>query len=399
MRADWHPSTLGAVVDFISGGTPSKDRAEYWGGAIPWVSAKDMKRFRLEETEDHVTEEGAANGTRLAAAGNVLLLVRGMTLLNDVPICVTRRPMTFNQDIKGLRSKAPLREAFLPYLLLGYKQRLLSMVDLAGHGTGRLNTDELKRLDILLPPPTHQRAIAEVLGALDDKIERNRRMSDTLENAARSLFDAQFGESADWGAGKFSDVVQHHRDQENPLGSPDALFAHFSLPAFDKGQSATLECGQSIKSAKWQVKPGAILLSKLNPEIERVWLVDVKAKDRAVCSTEFLVLYPRHPFDLAYVYCLARSPMFRRQIESLVTGTSKSHQRAHADAILNLPIVLPTKDAVVAFQKAASPLLQRTLACRRESRTLTELRDSLLPKLISGELRIRNAERLLEETV
>ena len=79
MAGEWAETTLGGVADVLSGGTPSKDRADYWGGAIPWVSAKDMKRFRLEDTEDHVTDDGAESGTRVVPSGTVLLLARGMT--------------------------------------------------------------------------------------------------------------------------------------------------------------------------------------------------------------------------------------------------------------------------------------------------------------------------------
>jgi type I restriction enzyme S subunit len=139
MGGEWVDTTLGGVTEFLSGGTPSKSHAEYWGGSIPWVSAKDMKRFRIDDTEDHVTEAGV-DATKLIPAGTVLLLARGMTLLNDVPICVAHQPMTFNQDVKALRPKPHLASEYLPYLLLGNKQRLQSLVDLAGHGTGRLNS-------------------------------------------------------------------------------------------------------------------------------------------------------------------------------------------------------------------------------------------------------------------
>jgi type I restriction enzyme S subunit len=192
MAGEWRETTLGEVTDFLSGGTPSKDRPDYWAGSVPWVSAKDMKRFRLDDTEDHVSEVGVANGTKLVPAGSVLLLARGMTLLNDVPICVISRPMAFNQDVKALRPKPHVRNDFLPYLLLGNKERLLSLVDLAGHGTGRLNSDELKALDVVLPPPNEQHAIAHILGTLDDKIELNRRVNETLEAIARALFKSWF---------------------------------------------------------------------------------------------------------------------------------------------------------------------------------------------------------------
>ena len=133
---------------------------------------------------------------------------------------------------------------------------------------------------------------------------------------------------------------------------------------------------------------GTVLLSKLNPEIERVWLADVAADGRAICSTEFLVLQPRPPFQSSYVYCLALSPIFRQQIESLVTGTSKSHQRAPANAILSLEVVIPTTQVIAAFEASASSLLIRSTALRRESLTLVAQRDTLLPKLVSGEVRV-----------
>ena len=151
MAGEWIQTTLGAATRFFSGGTPSKARAEYWTGSIPWVSAKDMKSFRLTDTQDHVSQEGVANGTKVVPPGAVFLLARGMTLLDDVPICVANRAMAFNQDVKAVQPGPDVRDDFLPYLLLGNKERS-SPRRLAGHGTGRLNSDELKALDILLPP-------------------------------------------------------------------------------------------------------------------------------------------------------------------------------------------------------------------------------------------------------
>ena len=211
------------------------------------------------------------------------------------------------------------------------------------------------------------------------------------------LVDSELGEIPEgWEVGRHSDVVEQLRDPENPLSSPDVLFQHFSIPAFDEGQNPKPEYGQSIKSLKSRVPAGTTLLSKLNPEIERVWLVDVRPGERAVCSTEFLVLRARPPFARSFVYCFARSILFRKQIESLVTGTSKSHQRAQVDSILNLEVVMPSSSIVAAFDRSADSLLARTLKCRRESRTLTALRDTMLPKLISGELRVQDAECFVE---
>ena len=297
-----------------------------------------------------------------------------------------------------------------------------------------LNTSILGACPFLVPPLPEQRAIAHILGTLDDKIELNRRMSETLEGMARALFkswfvdfdparakaegrnpglpkpladlfparfvDSGLGEIPEgWEVGTFGDVVEQLRDSENPLESPDFEFRHFSIPAFDEGRWPKREIGGNIKSLKSRVPAGVILLSKLNPEIERVWLVDVQPGDRAICSTEFLVLAPRLAHGRSYVYCLARSPQFRQELEGLVTGTSKSHQRAQVGSILGLSVVRPPEKLLNRFEVVAEPLLARTLARRSESRTLAALRDALLPKLISGELRVKDAEALLGRLV
>ena len=293
-----------------------------------------------------------------------------------------------------------------------------------------LNLGDVSELPIALPPQSERRAIAHILGTLDDKIELNRRMNETLEAMARALFTSWFvnfdpvrakAEARDpglpahlaalfpdsfegselgeipcgWSIGSFGDVIVQLREQEHPLESPETLFHHFSLPAFDESQRPKIEYGSSIKSQKSRVPIGSILLSKLNPEIERVWLVDVLSGERAVCSTEFLVLAARAPYGRSFAYCLARSQLFRQQIESLVTGTSKSHQRAAAESILNLAVILPPPALAAAFETAADELMRRTLLARRESTALTALRDALLPKLISGELRLTDVDGIL----
>ncbi len=252
------------------------------------------------------------------------------------------------------------------------------------HSTGISNFQFEYFLDqerVLLPDLPQQCAIAHILGTLDDKIELNRRMNETLEAMARALFkswfvnfdpvrakaagrdpglpkrladlfparlvESELGEIPEgWEVGTFGDLVEVLRDQENPLESPGASFRHFSIPAFDDGQWPKRELGETIKSLKSRVAPGVVLLSKLNPEIERVWMVDVRPGERAVCSTEFLVLRARPPFTRGYVYCLTRSPLFRQQVEGLVTGTSKSHQRAQVESILNLAAVMPPSSVV-----------------------------------------------------
>ena len=298
----------------------------------------------------------------------------------------------------------------------------------SGSAIPSTSREDFYSLSVKVPSLEEQRAIARVLGTLDDKIELNRRMSETLDEMARALFrswfvdfdpvhakaegrpsglpsdlDVLFPDSLEpsqlgdipssWRVAEFGEIVEQHRDNENPLDSPDMPFDHYSIPAYDVARTPTKDLGVNIRSIKTRVAPDTVLLSRLNPDIERVWLSDVAPGDRAVCSTEFMVLKPRRPIDRNYIYCLTRSPSFRRQIESLVTGTSKSHQRARPDAVLSLPVLVPPAPIIHGFGEQVSPALIRTLHFRRAMNTLAALRDTLLPKLLSGEVRLTDSRK------
>jgi len=432
MAGEWRDTTLGQLTDFLSGGTPSKDAPQYWGGSIPWVSAKDMKRFRLDDTEDHVTENGLANGTKLIPSDTVLLLTRGMTLLNDVPICVVNRPMTFNQDVKALRPKPEIRDDFLPYLLLGNKARLLNLVDLAGHGTGRLNSDELRALDVVLPPKPEQRAIAHILGTLDDKIALNRRMNETLEATTRVLFKSWFVDF---------DPVRAKAEGRDP-GLPQSIADLFPNSFEDS------ELGEIPK--RWQIKligdlanvAGGTTPSTKEPAYweggTHAWATP---KDLSGLSVPVLLNTERRITDAGLsqigsgllpkgtVLLSSRAPIGYLAVAEIPvainqgfiamtpkTGTSNiflllwasvAHEeivsRANGSTFLEIskanfrpiPVVTSSADVMRVFDELVRPLYERIVGSVRESRSLATLRDTLLPKLISGEIRIKDATHMV----
>lgn len=189
---EWETTSLEKLVDIQSGGTPSKANPAFWDGSIPWVSAKDMRRLFLEDTQDHISIAAVDDGARLVPAGTLLMLTRGMTLLKDVPICVLRREMSFNQDVKGLLPNVDVDGLFLAFSLLGNKQRLLEMVDIAGHGTGKLNSDELEAFELASPQPAEQQRIAACLSAVDAQIAVQARKVDTLKQHKQGLLQQLF---------------------------------------------------------------------------------------------------------------------------------------------------------------------------------------------------------------
>ena len=362
-----------------------------------------MKRLRLSDTEDHVTEEGVANGTRLVPEGTVLVLTRGSTLHNAVPISIAQRPMTFNQDVKALRPMETVDSAFLPYLVLGNRQRLLNLVDLAGHGAGRLNTQELRDLDISLPPMDEQRAIAEVLGALDDRIELNRCMSETLEEMARALFRSWFVD--------FDPV--RAKAEGRPSGLPPALDALFpasfeasglgTIPSgwavSTVGEEVELVYGRALKSA--DRKPGSVAVMGSNGRIGQHdtalatgpgIVVGRKGNPGFVrwVSTDFwpidttFYVRPRTELTLEYLYqSLAGQNLAALAADSAVPGINRNF-------IYGNPIVVPRLELVSAFSDAVEPLWRLFAQNEVGSSTLAGLRDALLPELLSGRVRVRS---------
>jgi type I restriction enzyme S subunit len=436
MAGEWIETTLGEVADFLSGGTPSKGRVEYWGGSIPWVSAKDMKRFRLDDTEDHLTDEGAENGTKVVPRGTVFLLTRGMTLLDDVPICIAGRAMAFNQDLKALRPKAGIQDGFLPYLLLGQKERLLSSVDLAGHGTGRLNSDELKGLEVLLPPEPEQLGITHILGTLDDKIELNRHMNGTLEAIARALFKSWFVDF---------DPVRTKAEGRNPaLARP---LADLFPSTFEDSELGQIPEGWVVKTAGDMAE----VLGGTTPSTreQSYWVNGVHAwatpKDLSGLSVPVLLATERRITDEGLsqigsgllpkgtVLLSSRAPIgylavtevpvaINQGFIALVPKGATSNlfllfwagaahdaivSRANGSTFLeiskgnfrSLPIVTPSSDVMHAFDRLVAPLYKRLVEGVVQSTTLAALRESLLPKLLSGELRVPSAERILQEAL
>lgn len=425
----WRPLTLCEVTSWRSGGTPSKSNFDFWGGTIPWVSAKSIKNFYLHDSEDRVTEAAIANGARLAEPGDILMLVRGMTLHNDVPIGIAMRPMTFNQDVKAIRGTNGADTRFIAYWLLAHKRNLLAAVDQSSHGTGRLQTDVLHAMQLQLPPEHEQRAIAGVLGALDDKIEQNRQTAQALERLAQAIFRAwfvdfepvkakaagaasfasmpkavfdalptRFADSVmrpvpeGWRVGNISGLAELSKMQVNPQKYPEELFEHFSIPAFDAGQCPLIEVGSAIKSNKFLVTEGCLLVSKLNPRIPRVWLPQTTGLRRQIASTEFLVLMPRTGYDRHYVYCQSRQPEFRDDLKQHASGTSNSHQRIRPSDLLAKHVLSPPTLARDGFRKITAPLFAMLASSEVESRKLVETRDYLLAKLLSGEVRVRDAK-------
>ena len=415
LPSGWEWEWLTNVLD-VEGGT-QPPASEFVDSPRPdYVRLVQIRDF---ESDSHATYIPNSSKWRKCRASDVLIARYGASLGR---IC-TGLEGAYNV---ALAKVVPTERIHLPFAYQLLKSNYFQGPLLAGGGRSAqagFNKGGLSVIPVPVPPVPEQTAIADVLGALDQKIDLDRRMGETLESLAGALFrswfvdfdpvrakaecratglpgevDGLFPDSFDvleggevpggWSTQPLGVAAMQSREVVNPGQEPAEAFNHYSLPAFDAGQTSVREFGDSIKSNKWKVPPGAVLLSKLNPQIERVWLVDVASGERAICSTEFIVLLPKTPYSRSFVYCLSRSRRFREGVASLVTGTSNSHQRANAESLLGLRFVSPPEPLLSVFNHIAEPLLQRALLARRESRTLAKARDALLPRLISGDLRL-----------
>jgi len=299
------------------------------------------------------------------------------------------------KDFKGSEPR------FVYYLL----QTLpLASLD-AGASNPTLNRNHAHLLPVCVPSPSMQAQIARVLGAIDDLIDNNRRRVEVLEEMARAIYrewfvhfrypgheDATFVDSPlgpipeGWEIRPLGQVASLDRTSIQPSRSPEETFDHYSIPAFDGGQLPMADDGSMIKSGKFLVSDPAVMVSKLNPRIERTWLVEPESGRRSVASTEFLVLGPTTRLPLEWLYLLARSDIFQDRLRELSGGTSTSHQRAKPHDFLAIDVVAPAEELAADFGSAVEPQLRLARVLRTENRRLASIRDLLLPKLVTGQI-------------
>ncbi len=166
----WPARRLGDLAIWMSGGTPSTDNADYWGGDIPWISAASLRDFNIEDSDRRLTALGAAHGTRLAPTGSTIFVVRGMSLKSEFRVGIAQRTVSFGQDCKALVPVDGVDPRYLAWAVKASTPKILSMVDEAGHGTGRLETLLIANHQIGVPSLVEQCRIVEILDAIDDEI-------------------------------------------------------------------------------------------------------------------------------------------------------------------------------------------------------------------------------------
>jgi len=357
------------------------------------VRVADIKDGRISlDSPDFVSSRFDRQiGAKRAAAGDVLLTTKGTVGRVAITPELTT-PAVYSPQLCWFRvaDTSVIKPRFLAYWLqsnafLAQSSFMQGKTDMAPY----ISLADLRSAKITLPSSSEQHAIAEVLGALDDKIAINNALAAT----ARELGVAMLQIAAPTTA--LGNVVLHHKRQVSPASMVGDVVEHYSLPAFDGKSGPDIVTPNSIKSSKFVVDTSAVLVSKLNPQTPRVWPINAGDAPPRLASTEFLVLEPLVTTPWV-MWGLLSQPSFTAALQRLVAGTSGSHQRVRPEEVLATPIVDPRSVQPQLLADVAQ-ILAPVDALLRENRTLAATRDALLPQLMSGTLRVRDAEAAASE--
>lgn len=411
---------------------------------VPVISGAHLRGVRLEDgdfnfvTNSHAERMKNSNVFRgdviFTHAGNIGQVAYIPSNSQHERYVISQRQFYLRCD---LRKAYP---AFVSYFFHsnGGQHKLLANASQTGVPSIARPSSYLKTIELSLPPLTEQRAIAHILGTLDDKIELNRRTNETLESMARTLFKAWFVDfepvrakmEGRWQRGQslpglpahlydlFPDRLVESEFGEIPEGWKYILASRLiefnPSESLRKGTEAPyIEMAALPTSGSWPESPvlrpfgsgmrfrnGDTLLARITPCLENGKTAFVQClPDNTVGwgSTEYIVMRPKFPVPQEFGYLLARDDAFREQAIRSMTGTS-GRQRVQADAVSAFKLAAPSDEIVWdAFSRVVAPVFKSIKANAESITTLAQLRDTLLPKLISGELRIHNAEAFLKE--
>ena len=387
--AGWHKTDLGSSGRWFSGGTPKTDEPSCWGGDIPWIGSGSLTNFRLSDSERRVTKLGSENGTRIVATDTILMVVRGMSLKSEFRIGMATKPMAFGQDCKALVAREGIDPHFLAYAIRSRTPEILAMVDEAGHGTGRLNSDQLFDVEVNIPPLPEQQAIAEVLGALDDKIAANTKLVEVADEYMSAQFALATRSETSHDAGLFDafeiDFGEPFKGAEfSDEGAGRPLIRIRDLKTF-RPQIWTTE----IRSREAVIMPGEIVVG-MDAEFRATsWVGDPGLLNQRVCRVR------GNEMGNAFVRESLRQPL--ASMENQKSATTVIH--LNKSDLMRMSIVMPGEAELGRFEFNTEHLYRFSVGLAQENRTLAATRDALLPQLMSGKLRVRDAEKAVEAVV
>lgn len=431
MAGSYEMGSLGSVANVRSGYAFRSD--DMGDNGCPIIKIKNVVPPTVDITDcervpDHVIA-AIPNGDRYAIQpGDILIAMTGATVGKVGRFPVTRERFYLNQRVGKVYLSEPSKADYrYLYYVLSQDTSVRQMLGTA-HGSAQANISgaQIERLEVPLPSPVEQRAIARVLGTLDDKIELNQRMSETLEAVARALFQSWFVdfnpvraqvERGDVGLPKpladlFPDSFEDSELGKIPMGwnvsklgdevatvlggTPSRTEPGYwggDIPWINSGKAnefRIVEPSEFITKAGLDNSATKVLPARTTViAITGATLGQVSLTEIATCANQSIVgVIGKDELPNEFLYFWVRN----RIDDLLASQTGGAQQHINKNNVNDLRVLVPSEPTMRAFISQARPCFDRIRSCYLESRTLAALRDTLLPKLMSGEMRVNDAE-------
>ena len=403
MKNVWNTSTIEEVCSLITDGAhnspKSVEEGEYMASVKDFTEyGFDFSSCRKISVDDYkkLQKQGC-----VPQIGDVLVGKDGARFFEDIII--------YNQEEKPalLSSIAILRvnnEIITPeFLYYTLKSPLVKKDIRDNYGSGsaipRIVLKDFKRMPISFPDLNMQRRITSICELIDRKIINNMLINDNLTEQARAVFQAWFidyelfggAAPSDWHLSTLGQIAEMKTDSWSPVKNPDVVVEHYSIPAFDEQHYPVFEIASGIKSNKYILNSNSVMISKLNPDTKRIWR-PMCLSAYPVCSTEFIVYEAKKREQRDYIYSILDSVPFLNHLCSHATGSTNSRQRATPKSTLDFTLCLPPDSVIEDFCQIVTPMYDLIASNIVENQLLAKARDSLLPRLMFGELDVSDLE-------
>ena len=388
--SEWKTYRLGDIIQLKSGGTPDKSNPDYWGGSIPWISAKSMYDDFISTSDLFITEEGLQAGSKIAKKDSILLLTRGSGLFNRIPVCYVVSDVAYNQDVKNivLKQENVTSIKFLYYWLYGNKELLSSMLETTGIGAGKIDTKRFLNLSISLPSQKEQARYIHLMDLLFDKIELNRRINANLEAQAQALFRSWFVDNDNqldnYQTKSLTDIAQYLNGlamQKFPSESIQNSLPVLKIKELGQGlcDASSDRCSTSIKP-EYVINDGDVIFSWSGTLLVDVWCGGKCGLNQHL----FKVTSDNYPKWFIFYWTKHHLDKFIRiaKDKAVTMGHIKRCDLESSE------VKVPEKSILEYLDKIFTPLFDSMITHRIENRKLSALRDTLLPKLMAGEIAI-----------
>lgn len=375
---------LSQLMAIIGGGTPKTTNSEYWGGTIPWLSVKDFnndKRY-VYTTEKTITEKGLFNSsTTLLQKNDIIISARGTVgEMASIPF-----PMAFNQSCYGLRANESIIDTDYLYYLVKLK-----VVELKHNSHGSvfdtITRDTFNGIEVDIPSKPTQRQIGRLLSKLDEKIELNDKINNNLQQQAQAIYYDLFSTNCcdDWEQGVLSNIAEITMGQ-SPSG--DSYNENRTGTVFFQGRAEFGTRFPTIRlyttEPKRLARENDILMSVRAP------VGDLNIAHEDCCIGRGLAAIRSKTGQQSF---LLYSLLSLRPQLNVFNGEGTVFGSINRDSLNKLPLTIPDKEAITRFESIVAPMDAIIRANHDENCRLAGIRDSLLPRLMSGEIDVSDVE-------